>query len=189
MFAKTFRTGGPLSIHDLRRSVEEEEEIEGGGPRHRATSGEIIIESEIKGLSLLCPGGGSKRPREPERREGSSFYCLHPPSPLVPCILPPSTPLRACRATGRVNRQPNLDVSSRPRLPVGFSSGPRSCLHLYRITRTRLWSGSCVEGPDPLCSPLLHSFTVMAQVRSKVTGAGKVVSLFVSKMKLVRNRK
>lgn len=102
---------------------------------------------------------------------------LHPPS------------LRACRATGRVNRQPNLDVSSRPRLPVGFSSGPRSCLHLYRITRTRLWSGSCVEGPDPLCSPLLHSFTVMAQVRSKVTGAGKVVSLFVSKMKLVRNRK
>lgn len=131
--------------------------------------------------------------KDPESRSGERdpvfTVCILPPLSSPASSLPPLSSLRACRATGRVNRQPNLDVSSRPRLPVGFSSGPRSCLHLYRITRTRLWSGSCVEGPDPLCSPLLHSFTVMAQVRSKVTGAGKVVSLFVSKMKLVRNRK
>lgn len=171
----------------LRRSVEEEggrgrrrgrgwEEGEGGGPRHRATSGEIIIESEIKGLSLLCPGGGSKRP-EPEWREGSSFYCLPPPSSCAP------SPSCACRAR-ESTVSPILMYLRGRGCPLAFHRGPGPA-SIYIALRGPGSLESCVEGTDPLLpfAPLAVVATAlvyraMVQVRSKVTGAGKVVSLF-----------
>lgn len=108
---------------------------------------------------------------------GIQFLLSASPLVLRPLPLP-------CVSCTRVNRQPNLDVSSRPRLPVGFSPGPGSCLHLYRITRTGLVGilrGR--HGPTaPLCASRRCGHCTrlprMVQVRSKVTGAGKVVSLF-----------
>lgn len=154
MFAKTFRTGGPLSIHDSTpRSVEGEGEggKEWGSPRHRATSGEIIIESEIKGLSLLCPGGGSKRP-EPEWREGSSFYCLPPLSSCAP------SPSRSCRAR-ESTVSPILMYLRGRGCPLAFHRGPGPA-SIYIALRGPGSLESCVEGPDPLLPFALLSLSL-----------------------------
>lgn len=108
---------------------------------------------------------------------GIQFLLSASPLVLRPLPLP-------CVSCTRVNRQPNLDVSSRPRLPVGFSPAPGPA-SIYIALRGPGSLESCVEGTDPLLpfAPLAVVATAlvyraMVQVRSKVTGAGKVVSLF-----------
>lgn len=118
--------------------------------------------------------------KDPSRewREGSSFYCLPPP--------PPPSSL-SCVSCTRVNRQPNLDVSSRPRLACWLFTGPRALppfISHYEDPGSGL--ESCAwKAPDPLLpfAPLwpLHPRPARwyrSGVRSQ--GAGKVVSLFVS---------
>ena len=151
-------------------------------PRHPATSGEIIIESEIKGLSLLCPWSHrwrhEKSPRECGERDPvfTDFA-----SPSLP------TPWPAYVSCTGVNRQPNLDVSSTRRgCPFRFSFG-RSWPSIYIALRdqllTRRESSPSETGrpTGPLASRPLHSVspcTKWVQVRSKVIRVGKVVSFF-----------
>lgn len=120
-------------------------------------------------MSLLCPGGGSKR-LEPGVARGIQFLLSASPSPsLFPCV--------SCT---RVNRQPNLDVSSRPRLACWLFTGPRALPpFISHYEDPGLGLGIlCVEGTGPtapLCASLAAAPapSAMVQVRSKVTGSGE----------------
>lgn len=116
--------------------------------------------------------------KDPSRewREGSSFYCLPPP--------PPPSSL-SCVSCTRVNRQPNLDVSSRPRLACWLFTGPRALPpFISHYEDPGLGLGIlCVEGTGPtapLCASLHPRPARWYRSGVRSQGAGKVVSLFVS---------
>lgn len=131
---------------------------------------EVIIELEIKDLSLLCPGDRvSKRAAGlPESwwEWDPVFTTLSPPpAPSLPITLHPRTDTESTVS-------PILMYLLHPSLSVGFSFG-RPCLHLYRITRpSSLESAARRDCPETHWSPCLSTVALprtvseMSQVRT-----------------------